>query len=218
MANGSFPALYIQLLAGLANRLGDKADKEAYYSIASQGYWWFFNSGIVDQKSWLVVDGLKVSDDSKGGCIPEGGLWSYNQGVILGAAAELYEYTKFDNYTQAAVKVADAALDKQSPFFAGSDVFGDQCNRDQNCNGDIEAFKAPFIRNLRKLAGVVPDKKKTWTDFIQQQAQLIIKNDVNQTSDQCDVGLYWQGPIKQVDPVAQYSGLEVLSSAFILDE
>lgn len=216
MANCSLLALYIQLAAGIANRAPAKSDRDVYYKIASDGFWWFLTSNMVDD-DWVVHDGLK-QNTSTNTCTADGGVYSYNQGVILGAAAELYKYTKFDNYTEAATKIADSALAKDSVLLEGTDVFGEKCNRDLDCSGDARAFKAPFIRNLRKLAEVTPGKKETWSKFIQQQAQSIIKHDMNQTDNQCEVGLYWQGPIKDTGPISQWSGLEVILAASILNE
>lgn len=188
-----------------------------YFNKASGKFWWFLESAMVDQKNWVVHEGLRRGNGEDEKCTAYGGLYSSNQGVILGAAAELHTFSAFKNFTEAASKIADSAIAKDSTFFAGTDVFGDQCNRDKNCKGDEQAYKAIFIKNLRKLAEVTPGKKKAWTQFIKKQADSILEHDIQQTGDQCEVGLYWQGPIEEKGPIAQWSALEVFLAAYILE-
>lgn len=74
--------LYIQLCAGLHNRIpGDTV----YLEKAVRGWEWLKGSGMIN-KEGLFNDGLAMRSDNT--CFNNGlPVWTYNQGVILGAAA-----------------------------------------------------------------------------------------------------------------------------------
>jgi hypothetical protein len=124
--------LYIELGAGLYRATGDQGyldgsgttpsgqpfEKAGNYNSGAEGAWdWLSNSGMIQTVSTsgptlkLVADHLVT-----GSCAPQGGQeWSYNQGVILGAAADLYKITNdAGKYITPAVEIANGVLaDKQ---------------------------------------------------------------------------------------------------------
>jgi predicted alpha-1,6-mannanase (GH76 family) len=75
--------LFIKLAASLHNRLGAETK---YINHALTAWEWFQASGMLNTTSNLINDGL--ASDSAGACfnnkLP---VWTYNQGVILGALA-----------------------------------------------------------------------------------------------------------------------------------
>ncbi|KAI5297859.1 nucleoside diphosphate kinase, partial [Ascosphaera pollenicola] len=145
---------------------------------------------------------------------PTGATFTYNQGVILGAAAELYAYKSDDTYLDLAGKVADATIRTGSTFMHDG-ILGDNCDTSESCSGDGEEFKGPFVRNLRKL--YLQDKKHQWKEFFETQAKSIWNNDMHKTSNgTCQLGLYWAGPyIAPGDPsVAQGIGLDAIIAAW----
>lgn len=82
--------LYIQLCASLHNRVpGDTL----YLEKAIKGWNWLRGSGMVNQDG-LFNDGLAMNKDNT--CFNNGlPVWTYNQGVILGAAAGKFRYFFF---------------------------------------------------------------------------------------------------------------------------
>lgn len=98
-------ALYIQLGAALANRVSSD-QKQTYLSPAEAGWDWVFNSGVVNSDHY-VVDGVDITT-----CEPEGPIYSYNHGIILGAAAELYSATGNTTYLDLAGNIATAVIDE----------------------------------------------------------------------------------------------------------
>ncbi|KAI5285393.1 hypothetical protein KEM54_000605 [Ascosphaera aggregata] len=214
--------LYIQAAAGLANRLNSPSARSKYFEIADQTFNWFFNSGIVSE-DWVVYDGLQqvssgensTSDNGTMTCEPTGATFTYNQGVILGAAAELYAHNNDDRYLDLAGNIADATINKNSRFMHDG-ILGDQCDQNESCSGDGEEFKGPFVRNLRKLW--LQSHKDQWMEFLATQAQSIWKNDMQETDNgTCRLGLYWAGPyIAPGDPsVASGIGLDAIVGAWI---
>ena len=82
--NSVTSALYIRLTAALHNRIpGDTA-----WLAKSRTAWnWFIDSGLINS-SGLVNDGLTS------GCANNGQtVWTYNQGLMIGAAVELWHAT-----------------------------------------------------------------------------------------------------------------------------
>lgn len=73
--------LYVLLLASLYNRGGGGE----YLDKAVRGWEWLVGSGMINGEG-LFNDGLAMRGD--GSCFNNGGtVWTYNQGVVLGAAA-----------------------------------------------------------------------------------------------------------------------------------
>jgi hypothetical protein len=65
---------------------------DAYLSTAKQAWQWFsipWPKGML--KGHLIVDGMTY-------CVPGGPVWTYNQGVILGALCDLFQSTREPSY------------------------------------------------------------------------------------------------------------------------
>lgn len=199
-------ALYIQLGAGLANRVS--ADqKQAYLDDAMAGWDWFFNVGVVNSDH-LVVDGVDYNT-----CKPTGIIYSYNQGVILGAAVELYRATGNSTYLDLATNIANAVTAKGSSLTDANGILMDSCDRTRSCSGSGEEFKGPFVKNLRKLQ--LARGNSHWVDFLETNAQSIWNNDLQISNGNCLVGLYWAGPYSTSDSISQGIALDALVAALV---
>lgn len=203
--------MYIEVAAALANRVSG-SEKDEWINIAQQTWDWFLGIGVVDDSTWYISDGVDHST-----CKPTGGPTAYVQGVILGAASELSRATKNTTYITTAAKIADATIKDSSPFVQNG-IFGDPCDFSENCSGDGEEFKGPFIRNLPKLAHTIGLQTilgtvlpLQWVSFMQHQANSIW--DKARADNSCQLGLYWQGPYKQHDVIAQGIGLDAINAA-----
>jgi predicted alpha-1,6-mannanase (GH76 family) len=195
--------LYIQLAAGLANRV--PSQKSTYLGYATALWDWFFSIGVVNADNF-IVDGVDGNT-----CKSTGSTYTYNQGVILGAAAELYEATGNGTYLDLASKIADAVTTKGSQFLNPNGILMDGCDKTASCSGNGEEFKGPFVRNLRKLYRWVVSP--TWRDFLETNAQSIWNNALNDTNSQCFVGDYWAGPYKTADAISNGIALDALNAA-----
>lgn len=75
--------LFLAVAASLANRVKDKQ----YHEVAQQQVNWILSSGMMNGNS-TFNDGLDITN-----CKLTGPVYSYNQGVILGALVEMYKLT-----------------------------------------------------------------------------------------------------------------------------
>ncbi|KAK4146975.1 glycoside hydrolase [Dichotomopilus funicola] len=149
--------LYIKLAAALHNRIpGDTV----YLERAKKAWKWFKSSGMINEGG-LINDGLASRKD--GTCFNNGlPVWTYNQGVVLGALVELYHATSSTGYLQDARAIADAVL-SSSPSKRGNPSLVDHASiltegdcsgpreASGGCNVDQQIFKGVFMYNLAEL-------------------------------------------------------------------
>ena len=194
--------LYLALTAGLANRLTDRAQAQKWLQIAKSQYNWIVHSGMTNAGS-LFNDGL--TDDCKNNGKT---MWSYNQGVILGAAVELFHADGHDwKYLELAQRIANAVV--TSPAFnSPAGVLVEWCEASGSCNTDQDAFKGIFIRNLAKLNQVLPGAP--YTRYIRRQAASAYSQGRNGSD---FYGVQWTGPVGQANVGTQGSAVSLLVAA-----
>ncbi|KAG8526390.1 uncharacterized protein KY384_000384 [Bacidia gigantensis] len=109
--------VFLATAAGLANRTakGEKGEEEGgkkrgYYKEWAVKQWkWFQGTGMINAK-FNVNNGIDAAN-----CKNDGGqVWTYNQGVILGALVELNVALPDEEYLDTAEKIAMAALEKMT--------------------------------------------------------------------------------------------------------
>jgi predicted alpha-1,6-mannanase (GH76 family) len=171
-----------------------------YLGWAKREWEWFQASGMIGPAG-LINDGL-TSD-----CRNNGGVtWTYNQGVILGGLAALYEITDDRGYLEQGETIADAVLrDLTSP----EGILVEPCERGGGgCDLDQAQFKGIFARNLYDFwrQGRKPD----YREFILANARSVWVNDRN-ARDQ--FGVRWTGPFDRADAARQSSALDALNAA-----
>jgi predicted alpha-1,6-mannanase (GH76 family) len=161
---------------------------------------WFAASGLIGPAG-LVNDGLT------GDCLSNGGTtWTYNQGVIIGGLAVLYEITGHDAYLDQAESIATAALrDLTVPPGILTEPEEQQTDpRDH----DRPQFKGIFVRHLYDLYGHRP--RSAYRDFILANATSLWQNSRNHRN---ELGLSWTGPFDRPDAIRQTSALDALTAA-----
>jgi predicted alpha-1,6-mannanase (GH76 family) len=189
--------LYIKLTAALHNRV--KHDR-VYLARAIEAWRWLKNSGMQNGEG-LFNDGLNTQG---GGCENNGGTtWTYNQGVVLGALAELYRATGDRSYLAEGRAIADAVL--RSPQLNPNGVLTEPCEHQGTCNWDQPAFKGIFARNLAELDDLLPGHP--YRRWLQAQAASAYANARN-ARDQ--YGLDWNGPFDTADIARQESAVSLL--------
>jgi hypothetical protein len=93
--------LYVRLAAGLHNRI---AGDTTWLNRSVTGWNWFTASGLINS-SGLVNDGLTS------GCANNGGtVYTYNQGLAIGAGVEVYRATGNSAVLATTKRLADAAI------------------------------------------------------------------------------------------------------------
>jgi predicted alpha-1,6-mannanase (GH76 family) len=190
--------LFLLVAIRLHQRTDGDGGPESYFYWATNEWRWFKSSGLISSEK-LVNDGLTTD------CLNNGETtWTYNQGVILGALADLYKVTGDTNCLTQAETIADAAI---NTLRDGAGVLSEPCESTGCHGGDAPQFKGIFIRNLAYLYGV--DRQPAFFDFISRCAHSVWNNDRNRAD---QLGLKWSGPFDAADPSRQSSAVMALAA------
>jgi len=201
--NAVTTGLYIRMTAALHNRLpGDTV----WLSRATAGWNWFAGSGLVNAAG-LVNDGLTASCANNGQTV-----WTYNQGLAVGGAVELWRATGNAALLTSARRLADAAM--ASPVLTRDGVLTESCDgATSSCDDNQKQFKGVFMRYLMDLADVTG--ASAYRTYAQRQADVIWQNDRDPLN---RIGQRWSGQTSVAYPNArdwrtQASGLGALLAA-----
>jgi predicted alpha-1,6-mannanase (GH76 family) len=201
-------AITNELFLTLAALLHQRTPGAQYLTWAQREWDWFSSSGLIGPDG-LVNDGLTAACANNGGT-----TWTYNQGVILGGLAALFEITGDRGYLTQGESIAGAALVKlTTPGPAGSPgILAEPCEPTAaGCNEDQAQFKGIFVRYLYDFW--LQSRQPAYTAFILANARSIwdhSKNAANQ------FGLRWAGPFTRADAARQSSALDALIAAAAL--
>lgn len=188
--------LYLSVASHLANRV--PAQKASYVAVAQKQLNWFLATGIINADG-NINDGLVLSTCKNNA----GTVWSYNQGVILGALVELNKASANTTYLTTAKSIATAAITKLST----DDILHDSC--EPSCGADGNQFKGVFMRNLQILQTAAPDD--TYLMFMKSNADSIASNDINTAN---EFGVDWAGPFAGTATAStQSSAMDALVAA-----
>jgi predicted alpha-1,6-mannanase (GH76 family) len=195
--------LYVLLTASLHTRIpGDTA----WLARATTAWNWFNSSGMINS-SGLVNDGIDSSTCANNG----GTVWSYNQGLAIGAATEMYHATGNASDLSEAQYLANSAVN--SPALVTNGLLTESCDSlTTTCDDNQKQFKGIFMRYLGELNSTVGG---SYTSFIHTQTTALW-NDDRDTLD--NIGERWSGQNPSADPNAtdwrtQASALEALLAA-----
>jgi predicted alpha-1,6-mannanase (GH76 family) len=192
--------LFITLAARLHERVPDDQD---YLPWALRGWEWLSGRALIGPDG-LVNDGLTAGCENNGGT-----AWTYNQGVILGGLAALYDITGDREFLRRGEFIADAAL---RGLTDADGILTEPCELTADgCDGDATQFKGIFVRYLRDLHARSGERR--YRDFLLANADSVWDRARN-SGDQ--FGLRWAGPFDRADASRQSSALEVLTAAAAL--
>jgi predicted alpha-1,6-mannanase (GH76 family) len=193
--------LFITLAAQLHQRT--PGDRE-YLSWALRDWEWLTARALIGSNG-LVNDGLTADCGNNGGT-----TWTYNQGVILGGLAALFDITGDREYLRHGEFIADAALSRLTSV---GGILTEPCELTADgCDGDATQFKGIFARYLHEF--YQRSGKPAYREFLVVNAESVWDNARN-SGDQ--FGLRWGGPFDQADASRQSSALEVLTAAAALE-
>ncbi|KAK5163714.1 uncharacterized protein LTR77_010387 [Saxophila tyrrhenica] len=187
---------YMAVAASLANRI--PAQKSMYADIATGSYDWFMGSGLINGDN-TVTDHLNLAT-----CEPEGNVWSYNQGVIIGACLELNRLTSDGKYLDTASRIAHGAIDHLTGPKGILTDFASEAPMDITS----AQFKGVFARNLRQLHSVAPDA--AYVSFLQNNADTLW---IQARQSDGQIGPEWAGPYIDATAPSQSSALDCLVAA-----
>jgi hypothetical protein len=136
--------LWVRLTAELHNRIGGDT---LWLGRATTAWHWFTASGLINSAG-LVNDGLTNSCANNGQTV-----WSYNQGLAIGAGVEIWRATGDASALSTARRLADAAI--TSPSLVSGGVLTEPCDTaTSGCDDNGKQFKGVFMRYLQDLDSV----------------------------------------------------------------
>src|SRR5580693_1394343 len=196
-------AITNELFLTLAALLHQRTPGDGSYLSWAQREWkWFHASGLIGP-SGLVNDGLTSA------CAHNGGTtWTYNQGVVLGGLAALFEITGDRAYLQQGEAIANATLaNLVTPKTAKvPGILAEPCETAAaGCNGDQVQFKGIFARNLFDF--YQQSHQPAYTAFLLANAASVWNNNKNAAY---QFGTHWMGPFDKADAGRQSSALDAL--------
>lgn len=189
---------YIRLTAALHNRIAG----DTYWLAKARTAWqWFTASGMINSSN-LVNDGLTNTCQNNGQPV-----WTYNQGLAIGAAVELWRATGDAGLLTAARRLADAGT--TSPVLVTNGVLTERCDLPTpTCDDNAKQFKGIYMRYLADLNDVTGGAYLT---FARTQADTLwsaSRDSLNR------LGQRWSGGSTNVsDWRTQASGLSALLAA-----
>ena len=194
--------LFLTLAAQLHQRTpGDRN----YLTWAQRASDWLSRCGVINS-SHLINDGLTL------GCANNGQTtWTYNQGVILGGLAALYQISGDGAYLVEGQAIADATLAAlvSPPSAPHPGILVEPCElTPAGCSGDAVQFKGIFMRYLTDFWRATG--QSSYQDFIVSNATSIWNNNRNASN---QFGSRWTGPFDQADAGRQSSALDGLNAA-----
>ena len=198
--------LFLTLAALLHQRT--PGDQGSYLRWAQREWEWFSSSGLIGPDG-MVNDGLTAACQNNAGP-----TWTYNQGVILGGLAALFEITGDRGYLTQGESIANAVLSKlTTPGPPGSPgILAEPCEAAAaGCNEDQAQFKGIFVRHLYDFW--LQSRQPAYSAFILANACSVWDHSKN-AADQ--FGLRWAGPFDRADPARQSSALDALIAAAAL--
>ncbi|RAO78161.1 glycoside hydrolase family 76 protein [Dyella jiangningensis] len=170
--------LWIRLTAELHNRIpGDTV----WLSRSRTAWSWFQNSGMINANG-LVNDGLTNACTNNGQ-----NVWSYNQGLAIGAGLELWRATRDPGILASVRQLADAAIGPNALVTNG--VLSEACDViTQTCDDNAKQFKGIFMRYWTDLVDTTHNPR--YAAFLAQQAEGIWNNDRDAAG---RLGTRWSG-------------------------
>jgi predicted alpha-1,6-mannanase (GH76 family) len=192
--------LYLSVASHLANRI---SNNNTYLDSAQNQWTWFQESGLINAQN-TINDGLTVPACKNN----NGTVWSYNQGVILGALVELSRATGDISLLDTAATIATAAIKALSD---NNGILHDAC--EPNCGADGAQFKGVFMRNLRLLQKEAPNDE--FKKFIGANAASIWKYNRGSEATRSNLlSVVWSGPfVAPANASTQSSALDALVAA-----
>jgi len=168
---------WIRLTASLHNRIrGDRY----WLGRARQAWDWYAGSGMINSDH-LVNDGLNGDCRNNGSTV-----WTYNQGLAIGGALELWRATRDPRLLAMARRLADAAIDGGLTVDGVLTEWCDALTR--TCDDNAKQFKGIFLRYLMDLADTTGDRR--YQEFIARQAETIWTRDRDAAN---RLGVRWAG-------------------------
>lgn len=194
----------------LAARLYKKFNNPDDLVWSKKIYTWLKDSLYNPGSGW-VFDGMNYDKDGK-----RQTTWkfTYNQGVFIGAAVELYKITNEMGYLNDALNAANFTLSDNTLT-----NFNDNLLRDEG-GGDGGLFKGVFVRYFTELIqapGMLSSNKTRYVNYLKHNAETLWN--VGTDKSYLLYGSYWKNkPGATTDLTIQLSGAMLMEAMAVLKE
>lgn len=179
---------------------GDTGATGGYLYWATNAWTWYKGSGLIDSEG-LVNDGLNLATCQNN----NGSTFTYNQGLIIGALADLYKSTGVNSYLSEATVVATAVVNH---LVDSKGVLTEASPCNPTCGGgDVPQFKGICVRYIAYLYDLT--RNAVFRLFLQRAAHAVWFNDRNDFN---QLGMSWDGPVDTVDAARQSCAIMALSA------
>ncbi|MFC6997101.1 glycoside hydrolase family 76 protein [Rufibacter roseus] len=191
----------------LAARLYQMRNNQQDLDLAKSLYTWL-KSTLVDPATGIVWDGINRTGN---GQIDKSWIFTYNQGVFIGAAQELYKATSEQAYLTDAVRTANVVLN--SPDLSPGGIL-----KSEN-QGDGGLFKGILVRYLTNLIlepNVSQSDKTKFINFLKYNGQTLYSKGIRRPS--LMISPDWRSmPGESTDLATQLSGVMLIEALAKLD-
>ncbi|NHA02367.1 glycosyl hydrolase family 76 [Mucilaginibacter sp. HC2] len=186
----------------LAARFYELQNKPEDLALAKSLYSWM-KSSLVNPTSGLVLDGINRNQDGQ----VDNWIFTYNQGLFIGSAVELYNITKDPMYLQDAIRTANNEI--ADPNLT---VNGILKNEGQGDGGLFKGVVVRYLTLLVELPDLDANNKAKYANFLQQNAQSLSAKGISRPS--MMISPDWTKlPSGSTDLTTQLSGVMMIESA-----
>jgi predicted alpha-1,6-mannanase (GH76 family) len=198
-------SLFMQVAAKLHLRTPGDAGAGSYLEWAQREWTWFKATGMLNARN-QVIDGL----DGLTTCKPAGPVFTYNNGVLMGAlvdlAAGMGDATLLDQARAIAQATMTMMATTTATMAAPSGIL-----KETPCGGDIcTQFKGIFMRNLLLLHRARPAPE--YAAFARKQSDQLWNGGSRNAMNQ--FGYEWHLPFDKATASRQSSALDALVAAY----
>lgn len=184
----------------LAVRLFERTQKEEYKEWAGKIFEYLHTR--LREEDGYIIDGIRSANEEEIVSL----AYSYNHGIYIGAASEMYRLTQDEKYLQ----YADETFDNAVKTYANSRNIIDETGE-----GDGGLFKGILIRYITYYYFTHPEHPEKVADWVRTNANFVIENAVNPFGLIAD---RWNGPFKREQHLSSHlSGVKLLEAAWRID-
>ena len=186
----------------LASRLYELQGKAEDLSLAKNLYDWM-KTNLVNATSGEVLDGINRNQDG----LVDNWVFTYNQGLFIGSAVELYTITKDPAYLQDAIRTANNLV--VDPNLIVNGIFKSEGQGD---GGLFKGVAVRYLTLLTELTDLDATDKAKYASFLQKNAQSLYVKGIARPS--LMISPDWtQLPSGSTDLTTQLSGVIMIEAA-----
>ena len=186
----------------LAARFYELQNKPEDLALAKSLYNWM-KTNLVNPTSGVVLDGINRNQDGQ----VDNWIFTYNQGLFIGSAVELYSITKDPMYLQDAIRTANNEI--ADPNLT---VNGLLKNEGQGDGGLFKGVVVRYLTLLVELSDLDATNKAKYASFLQNNAEALSGKGISRPS--MMISPDWTKlPSSSTDLTTQLSGVMMIEAA-----